>query len=129
MSIKQKIITVAAFVLLGLGAFLSIGRQGAETPLASYKSSPQTISIKVETTSTAYTVLQQELARLNLSYETKNYGDMGIMVEKIGDWQNGGLGGSYWMYYLNGQLAPVAANKQEVKAGDMVEWRFEKPSF
>lgn len=129
MRTSQKIITGAAFVLLGLGAFLSIGHQDMERPPAPYKSSPQIISIKVEATSTAYAVLQQELARLNLSCETKDYGDMGIMVEKIGDWQNGGLGGNYWMYYLNGQLAPVAANKQEVKAGDMVEWRFEKPSF
>ena len=127
MNIKQKIITAAAVVLLGLGAFLSIGYQ-KERPLP-YKFSPQIISLKVEATSTAYAVLQQELVRLNLGFETKDYGDMGIVVEKIGDWPNGGLGGSYWMYYLNGQLAPVAANKQEVKAGDIVEWRFEKPNF
>ncbi len=37
-----------------------------------------------------------------------------------------GKDGKYWQYYVNDKLGEVAADKKEVKAGDRVEWRFEK---
>jgi hypothetical protein len=38
----------------------------------------------------------------------------------------GGTNGKYWMYYIDGQTAPVAVDKQDVQAGVTVEFKFEK---
>ncbi|MFH1048897.1 MAG: DUF4430 domain-containing protein [Patescibacteria group bacterium] len=49
----------------------------------------------------------------------------GVFVESIAGVKNGDEG-KYWQYYVNDKLGEVAADKKEVKAGDKVEWRFEK---
>lgn len=99
--------------------FLTISFSGQST---------SSLEIAAQDKLTAFDVLQKAAEALGLGLETKDYGEMGVLVEKLGDKKNGDSG-NYWMYYVNGKLAPVAANKQEVKAGDRVEWRFEKPSF
>jgi hypothetical protein len=30
-----------------------------------------------------------------------------------------------WMYYINGELGPVGADKQKVKDGDIIQWKYE----
>ncbi|MDD5146774.1 MAG: DUF4430 domain-containing protein [Candidatus Pacebacteria bacterium] len=77
---------------------------------------------------TAFDLLKDGTSHLKLDLQTKDYGDMGVLVEKIGQKKNSD-DGKYWLYYVNGQLAQVAANKQPLKAGDKVEWKFEKSSF
>lgn len=53
----------------------------------------------------------------------------GVFIESIHGVKNGD-DGKYWQYYVNGTLGDVAADKKELKAGDKVEWRFEKvPEF
>lgn len=32
----------------------------------------------------------------------------------------------YWMFYTEDQLAPIAADQYETKAGEKIEWRFER---
>jgi len=46
----------------------------------------------------------------------------------MGD-KKGGQEDKYWLFYVNGEMAPVAADKQEVKVGDKVEFRFEASAF
>jgi len=76
---------------------------------------------------TAFDLLREKAAGANLTLKTKSY-DMGIFVEAIGDKENG-QGGNYWLYYVNNESPNVASDKKEIKAGDQVEFRFEKPSF
>ena len=76
---------------------------------------------------TAFDLLREKAAGANLTLKTKSY-DMGIFVEAIGDKENG-QGGNYWLYYVNNESPNVASDKKEIKAGDKVEFRFEKPSF
>ena len=76
---------------------------------------------------TAFDLLQDGGEWLNLTLKVKTY-DMGVFVEMIGVKENG-EDEKYWMYYINGELPMVAADKQELKPGDKVEFKFEKSSF
>jgi hypothetical protein len=76
---------------------------------------------------TAFDLLKEGAVELNLDLTVKSY-DIGVFIEAIGQKKNGD-GGKYWMYYVNGELAPVAADKKELKAGDKVEFKFEKSPF
>lgn len=48
----------------------------------------------------------------------------GAFVTKIDDTEN--TSDSFWMFYVNGQLAPMAADKYVTKNGEKIEWRFEQ---
>ncbi|MBI2054315.1 MAG: DUF4430 domain-containing protein [Candidatus Staskawiczbacteria bacterium] len=76
---------------------------------------------------TAFDLLKEEVEKLALELKTKNY-DMGIFIEAIGNRENG-QDGKYWLYYVNGQFPTVAADRKEIKAGDKVEFKFEKSPF
>ena len=54
---------------------------------------------------------------------TKDYGQLGVLVNGIGD-QFNGQDGRYWQYWLNGAYSLIGADKQILKANDVVEWKF-----
>lgn len=74
---------------------------------------------------TVFSVLEKLSKEQNIPIQSKYYPKMGILVQSI-DKLVGGDEGRYWQYYVNGALGQVAADKQELKAGDSLEWRFEK---
>lgn len=74
---------------------------------------------------TAFDLLKNKAEELNIPLKTKTY-DIGILVEAIGDKENG-EDGKYWLYYVNGEMPMVAADKKEIKPGDKVEFKFETP--
>jgi len=76
---------------------------------------------------TAFDLLEEGTEKLPLILKTKKY-DIGIMVQAIGDKENG-QDGKYWLYYVNGQFATAAADKKVIKIGDKVEFKFEKSPF
>ena len=76
---------------------------------------------------TAFDLLKEKAEELNLNLETKTY-DIGIMIEAIGDKKNG-EGQKYWLYYVNGEMPQVAADKYLLKVGDKVEFKFEASPF
>ncbi len=84
-------------------------------------------AIDFSSKTTAFDLLSEGTLKNGISLTTK-VSDMGTFVEAIGNKQ-GGQDGKYWMYYINGQLPSVGADKYELKTGDRVEWKFEKPSF
>ena len=73
----------------------------------------------------AYKALQVVAKDETLEVKTKEY-DFGILVESIGEYDNGEKA---WMYYVNGVLGDKSADKYELKDNDVVLWRYEKPSF
>lgn len=83
-----------------------------------------TINIEFREGMTAFDLLKDGAEKLTLPLKTKNY-DIGIFIEAIGDKENG-QDGKYWLYYVNGQLPMVAADKEIIKIGDKVEFKFEK---
>ena len=99
-------------------AFLTINDGTAE---------PKTFEVKLEEGMTAFGLLQKKAQELNIYIKTKNY-DLGVFVEAIGDKENG-TGGQYWLYYVNGVMPQMGADKQIIKTGDNVEFKFEKSPF
>jgi len=49
---------------------------------------------------------------------------MGIFVTSINDTTN--TPDTFWMFYINNQLGPIGADQYKTKAGEKIEWRFEK---
>ena len=76
---------------------------------------------------TAFGLLEEKIKELDINIETKSY-DIGIFIEAIGESRNG-EDQKYWLYYVNGEMPMVSADKKELKAGDKVEFKFEKSSF
>ena len=89
--------------------------------------SPRVFEAELKEGMTAFDLLRNKTEELNIALKTKTY-DVGIFIEVIGDKENG-QDGKYWMYYVNGELPMVAADKKEIKAGDKVEFKFEKSPF
>ncbi len=87
----------------------------------------QTFLSEYQAGMTAFDLLKKETDGLKLPLKTKTY-DVGIFIEAIGNKENG-ENEKYWMYYINGVLPMVAADKQEIKVDDKVEFKFEKSSF
>lgn len=75
---------------------------------------------------TAYEALQAAAENRNWQLQVKNY-DFGSLVEAINGQKN--TSDKAWIYFINGQAATQAADKQELKAGDVVEWKYEKPIY
>jgi hypothetical protein len=88
---------------------------------------PLSLSDKFQTGMTAFDLLEYGKLQLNLGVKIKSY-DTGIFVEKIGD-KIGGQDGKYWLYYVNGEMPQVAADKKILNSGDTVEFKFEKSPF
>lgn len=74
---------------------------------------------------TVFSLLEDFSKKENFEMKYNNNYKYGIFVESIIGIKNG-QDGLYWQYYVNDKLGEVAADKKEVKAGDKVEWRFEK---
>ncbi len=64
----------------------------------------------------------------NFTVETSYYGQYdSILVDSIASVPNGN--GKFWQYYINGNYGMLGADKQIVKDGDIIEWRFESSNF
>jgi len=70
---------------------------------------------------TAYEALQAAAENRDWQVEVKQY-DFGNLVEAINNQKN--TNDKAWIYYINGQPATQAADKQELKAGAVVEWKY-----
>ncbi len=73
---------------------------------------------------TAYGLLERISKTEGLPLEIKRY-DFGILVEAIGEKKN--TNEAAWIYFINGKPGETAADKQVVKNGDSVEWKYIKP--
>ncbi len=100
----------------------SVAIQGLEEPLTEGVENLPTNG------ATALDLLTYATQKNNLELKTKDYGDMGTLVEGIGSVANG-TDDKYWAYYVNGTLGQVAADQYQVKVGDAIEFRFEKSNF
>lgn len=89
--------------------------------------SPQNFEADFKEGMTAFQLLKNKTDALGIVLETKTY-DYGVFIEKIGDKKNGD-DGKYWLYYVDGEMPQVAADKEELRSGDRVEFKFEKSQF
>lgn len=89
--------------------------------------SPKIFEAEFKEGFTAFNLLKEKTEELNIILKTKTY-DFGVLIEAIGDKENG-ENGKYWLYYVNEEMPPVAADKKEIKPGDKIEFKFEKSPF
>ena len=77
----------------------------------------------IEAGATVLDITKAVIAKESLTIKTKDYGDMGQLIEQIGSKKNGDEG-KYWQYWVNNVSSQVAASKLAAKAGDVIEWKF-----
>lgn len=142
MSSKKIIVYIIIALVLASGLFFFYySNRGAEAPIQEQEAKNEvslfiddgggekikTFTAEFKQGMTAYDLLLQETVKTGLILQTKAY-DTGILVENIGGIKNG-ENGKYWIYYINGQASQVAPDKYQLKAGDKVEFKFEKSIF
>ncbi len=59
----------------------------------------------------------------SLLLKTKEYSGLGILIEGIGELQNG-TDGKYWQYTVNGVMPQIGADKLILSTGDQIVWSF-----
>ena len=74
------------------------------------------------------TITQSLAQQQAWAFESKDYGEMGVLVTKIGDKANG-QEQKYWQFYVNDKQPMVSADKFIPKNGDQIEWRFAESKF
>ncbi|OGH87647.1 MAG: hypothetical protein A3J93_03960 [Candidatus Magasanikbacteria bacterium RIFOXYC2_FULL_42_28] len=63
------------------------------------------------------------------SFSGKEYAGIGFFVDGINDIKNNPTAGKYWVYYLNGQPAPVGISTYLLKSGDIINWQYGTKQF
>ncbi len=89
--------------------------------------SPETFRDVAREGMTAFDLLQEKTQGIGLVLKVQTY-DMGVFIEAIGDKENG-EDGKYWLYYVNGEMPLLSADKQLLSSGDKVEFKFETSPF
>ena len=82
--------------------------------------------VEIPEGTTILELLRGESTAEGFAMSEKEYAGLGILVERLGDLQNG-ADGKYWTYTVNGAFAPVGADVYEPKSGDLIEWTFDVP--
>ncbi|MCX6785392.1 MAG: DUF4430 domain-containing protein [Candidatus Komeilibacteria bacterium] len=72
---------------------------------------------------TVLDVLKEITVKNKIALATKDYQDLGTLVQTIGDKTNG-QDNKYWQYFVNGELAKVGAGGYQLTGGERVEWKF-----
>lgn len=73
---------------------------------------------------TVFAALKVVAQEKNIPLETQQY-DFGIFVKSIGSYKSSAE--MAWIYFINGSPGTIAADKQQINAGDLIEWRYVKP--
>lgn len=74
----------------------------------------------------AFTALQQASAQYGFSLKYDPPGEMGVFVTEINGFENG-EDGKYWVYEVNGEKSPIAADKHSLVNNDSLVWKFVIP--
>jgi hypothetical protein len=87
----------------------------------------QSYFVKINENSTVLSVLEKG-AQENGIMLINTKSSAGTLVQSIQGVKNG-TDNKYWIVYLNGQMLSVGVDKQTVKEGDKIEFKFEKSPF
>ncbi len=79
--------------------------------------------LQIEANASVLDITKALAGREGLAFQTKDYGDLGLLVERIGAKKNGD-DGKYWQYWVNNVAIQKAADKLLAEAGDVIEWKF-----
>lgn len=76
-------------------------------------------AIQAQATESALEVLKR-----THTVELKHF-SFGDVADSI-DGTQGGDGGRYWIFYVNGKMSDVGAGEYKIKNGDQIIWKFQK---
>lgn len=85
-----------------------------------------TYSAKVSEATTVLALLTKIGEEKALEVETKVY-SFGTLVEAIQGRKN--TADKAWIYFVNGQTGEIGAGEKQLKAGDLVEWKYIPPIY
>ena len=78
------------------------------------------------TNATVFGLLMEAASKGNFTVKSTYYSQYdSMLIDSIASVKNG-ENNSYWQYYINGNYGTVGADKQPVKNGDIIEWKFEE---
>ncbi len=79
---------------------------------------------------TVFGLLQKVTSQNNLALEYKDYGgELGVLVESIGEVKNNLEQNGFWQYWVNNNYAQVGPSSYQLAAGDIVMWKYVKGQF
>ncbi len=70
-----------------------------------------------------FDVLKRMTKERGLTFEYKEYKDLGMLITKIGDKENGAEN-KYWQYWVNNKKSGIGASSYFPQSGDIIEWKF-----
>jgi len=82
--------------------------------------------IELAKNSTVFGLLEKATAENNFKLQSKDYGDLGVFIEAIGDIKNDTAGDRFWQCWVNNEYAQIGASNYQLNDGDVVEWKFIK---
>jgi hypothetical protein len=74
----------------------------------------------------AFEALEKVAVENDITMDVKKY-DFGMLVNSINGSEN--TKDLAWIYYVNGKSPEVGADAYKLKDGDVVEWKYIKPTF
>lgn len=107
-----------------VGAVLAVVATTAFVYVPRALEAPQVVSITATTSETVIDVMRAAVSSGALAFTGRDYPGLGFFVDSINGQEN--AGGRYWFLYVNGVSATAGASAVIVKAGDIVEWKYEK---
>jgi hypothetical protein len=81
--------------------------------------------ISLQSDRNLFTLMRKTILEENTPFEYEEYQDLGVLITRIGDSENG-TDNKYWQYWVNNHFAQVAASSYVVEEGDIIEWKFVK---
>jgi len=76
---------------------------------------------------TVYDFLNALAGENQIKLEIKE-SSLGVLIQTIDAMENG-QNNKYWLYYINGQMAPAGVAEQKVSPNDKIEFKFEANPF
>lgn len=95
-----------------------------ETPDTNKEQPIRDYSFASPITGTVLDAMRAHASSSSFTFISHEYPGMGAFIDSIGGLESGD--GYYWILYVNGADAARGASAQQVKVGDIVEWRYEK---
>lgn len=94
-----------------------------------FKIEGQTYNLNLPENSTVYDALQQLINNKQITAVMKKFSGMGYFVEEINGIKNNNQTEKYWVYYINGQSAPIGISSYILKSDDLITWKYAKDQF
>ena len=69
------------------------------------------------------------MSEQTFTFSGKEYPSLGFFIEEINGKKNDPTNDTYWLYYINGQLANIGISNYQIKQGDIIEWKYVKSKF